>query len=220
LDAWGWNSTTSGAFNKSYPQTSSDFSFTPGSLHWEGITGQNTQVCSLSDTGIITSRVDTGHYENWEAACEFSIIVNAPGNYDFNLSHDDGAMMGFKATGESGGTCVKVSGSVINDAWGTKTALAGYDYMAGNNNSGTHPTDPLKVTFAGGTYPQEFKGEINWTNWEHSSRMILTFGAGIELVDISGAGGNVDTTSLEYIVKDICTRSNVDPTQVDATDLA
>ena len=218
LAAHGWNSTSNGAFNKSYPQTSSDFSFTPASLHWQGATGQNTQVATLNDIGTVVSNTDTGHYENWEAAITFSLTINAAGTYQLNLSHDDGAMIGFKATTEQGGTCTKTAGTVVNDAFGTKTVWSGFDYMAGNNNSGSYTTDPLTIVVAGGTYPCELKGEINWTNWEHRSRMILTFGAGLELVDISGGSGT-DTTGVDYIVNDICKRSNIAASLIDVSDL-
>jgi hypothetical protein len=220
LSAWGWNHTTSGAFDKAATQVSSDFSFTPASLHWQGETGQNTQVATLNSSGVVVSQTDTGHYENWEAAITGMLTVNEPGTYRFNLSHDDGAYIGFKATGESGGTVTKISGTVVNVFAGSHhTARENFVVMAGNNNSGSWPSDPFSFSISGGTYPQDIKFEIDWTNWEHRSRMILTTDTGAEIVEAQDPTASVDTTSVEFIVKDICSRSNIDSSLVEADDL-
>ena len=165
ISANGWNSTSNGGFNKSYPAPAADFTLVPPSLSWHGNTGQNTQMDQLNGAGEVIGATDTGHYESWEAAIWGILHIPVAGSYSFNLSHNDGAMIGF------GGTAQKISGTVINDVFGTQTVVNGYPYMAGNNNSGDYPSDPLVVNFptAG-----DYGFEINWTNWEHASRMVLT----------------------------------------------
>ncbi len=165
INVTGWNSTSNGAFNKTYPAGAGDFTFTADSLSWHGNVGQNTQVDTIDGAGTVTGQTDTGHYENWEAAIYGNLHIRVAGQYSFNLSHDDGAMIGF------GGASQKISGTVINNFGSLQTAVNGYPLMAGNNNSGSTTNDPLVVNFpAAGDYPFE----INWTNWEHASRMLLT----------------------------------------------
>lgn len=165
INVQGWNSTSSGAFNKTFPATSPDFTFSAASLSWHGNTGQNTQIDTINGAGTVTGQTDSGHYENWEAAIYGNIHIRVAGQYSFNLSHDDGAMIGF------GGTAQKISGTVINNFGSLQTAVNGYPLFAGNNNSGSTTSDPTVVNFPTiGDYPYE----INWTNWEHASRMLLT----------------------------------------------
>ena len=141
INVTGWNSTSNGAFNKTYPAGAGDFTFTAASLSWHGNTGQNTQVDTIDGAGTVTGQTDTGHYENWEAAIYGNLHIRVAGQYSFNLSHDDGAMIGF------GGASQKISGTVINNFGSLQTAVNGYPLMAGNNNSGSTTTDPLVVNF-------------------------------------------------------------------------
>jgi hypothetical protein len=120
----------------------------------------------LDANGNITGQIDTGHYENWEAAIVGVMNFPIAGNYNFNMDHDDGAMIAFDPA-----LATYVSGTVINDVFGPNSAEQGYPYMAGNNNSGSTPFDPLVISVA---TPGNITYEINWTNWEHASRMILT----------------------------------------------
>jgi hypothetical protein len=231
LTAYGYNSTASGAFNLNWSGTVGhpvfvgsgstvpgfpQYTFAPNSLHWQGATGQNTQIATLNSAGVVIANTDSGHYENWEACIVGKMVVNVAGTYTFNLSHDDGAMWGFAATADSGGgTCTFVSGTIVNPQGATKTAYQGYTLMAGNNHSGSWTTDPLSVTFS---LPGVYGFEINWTNWEHRSRLILTVNNGQELV-FTGTGTNTDTTGIDFMTTDICERCGIDGSLVDATDL-
>jgi len=165
ISASGWNSTSKGGFNKYYPAPASDFTLVPPSLSWHGNGGQNTQMDQLNGAGEVTGATDTGHYENWEAAIYGTIHIPVAGSYSFNLSHDDGALIGF------GGTAQKISGTIIDGVPHTQMAVNGYPTMAGNNNSGSYPSDPLVVNFP---TVGDYGFEVDWTNWEHASRMILT----------------------------------------------
>lgn len=161
----GWNSTSSGGFNKYFPAPTADFTFTAASLSWHNAVSQNTQIDSINGAGTVTGQTDTGHYENWEAAIVGTLHVRVPGQYSFTLSHDDGAFIGFNTPAQL------VSGALIGDLIPhTQMAVSGYPVFGGNNSSGSN-VDTVVVNFptAG-----DYGFEIDWTNWEHASQMLLT----------------------------------------------
>jgi hypothetical protein len=184
--AYGWNSTTSGAFNKSYPGAvgTEDFTLAPQSLNWSNNPAQNVQFRTINGAGEVGADNDSGHYENWEAAITCQIYVPVAGTYTFTLSHDDGAFFSFDtSTG-----AYKTMGS-FTDAFGhTKTAYKGYGSAAslcGNNNSGSNVDAATWVFPTAGNYGLE----IDWTNWEHASTMLLKCGGQQIAItpDISGS---------------------------------
>lgn len=157
----GWNSTSSGSFNKVYPAPAGDFTFTSPSLDWAGNTGQNTQMKVKDGAGHTTGTTDTGHYENWEAAITGTLHVPVAGQYSIQLNHDDGAFMAF------GGAAQKISGGFFDPLNHTQTAVLGLTQMFGQNNSGSQQVTAVWNFPTAGDYPFE----INWTNWEHASLM-------------------------------------------------
>lgn len=169
ITSYGWNSTTNGAFNKAFPAPAADFTQTPPSLNWAGATGQNTQFKSINGAGEVGANNDSGHYENWEAAIVCQLYIPAPGIYTFTLAHDDGAFFSFDTS-----TGAYLTLGSLTDSFGhAKTAKQGYgsaSSLVGNNNSGANTDSATWVFPTAGNYGLE----IDWTNWQHASQMVLT----------------------------------------------
>jgi hypothetical protein len=190
-----WNSsdpnTPGGTFN--WGNITPDFSNVAStSLHWSNVTGQNVQITAVNGAGELGSNTDTGQYEGWEASITCDIWIPAAGTYTFTLAHDDGAYFAFNpAQG-----CFKTLGS-FTEASGfsgtphTMTAQKGYTGITGNNNSGTFPGDSATWVFPA---PGAYNLEINWTNFEHASEMILTC-AGQEIARTSGPTGTISSAN-------------------------
>lgn len=176
ITAFGYNGTTNGGFNKTFPAPAADFTFTAQSLNWAGAVGQNTQINNMNGAGEVTSQTDTGHYENWQAAIIGTIHIRVAGQYSFTLTHDDGAFMAF------GGTAQKVSGALFDPLGHTQTAKLGLTGLIGQNAQvGSTPsvlptgTPPWTVTGVW-NFPTagDYQFEIDWCNFEHASQMLLT----------------------------------------------
>lgn len=192
-----WNNAgTKGAYDKAYPignPPSAPTVFTSiNSLHWYNsypydstqqfhwytINGDGTVGTAGGAMGVDS----TSHIGGWECAVIGQMQFPGPGTYNFNLQHDDGAMIAFDPT-----KATKVSGVLQNDAWSSRSASLGYPWMAGTNASTTYTgVAPYNVyselftikvnTPAGydGISPIVVEYEIGYTNWEHSGHLYLT----------------------------------------------
>jgi hypothetical protein len=179
----GWSSTSSGAFNKSFPSPAPDFTGTAASLNWAGATGQNTQIKTMNGAGEVTGQTDTGQYENWEAAITGTITIRVPGQYSFTFTHDDGGFLAF------GDGAAKISGTLTDLFGHTQTAKLGFTQITGTNLSGSH-TDTSVWNFpVAGNY----RFEIDWTNWEHASQMLLQCN-GQQIVNLTSQSDESGTT--------------------------
>lgn len=163
---------------------------TAQSLNWSngyvpgGLPGPlpNVKANIINGAGEITGSTDLGHSIG-EWCITGTIHIRNAGQYSFNLNHDDGAFIGF-GQGPAGYP-QKISGSAVNTP-GSNTVYQGYPIIAGNNNSGSYPTDGMVVNFpVAGDYPFE----IDFSNWKDTATMILTCNGNqiCPTPDISGA---------------------------------
>lgn len=139
--------------------------------------GNDTAFLNLNGAGEVTGVTDTGLYENWEAAITTNIYIPFAGNYQFTLTHDDGAFFAFASTSNDGaGTASLVSGTLTDPFNHTITAKKGYTGLVGNNNSSAGEPQVAWVDTAVWSFsaPGSYEVEIDWTNWQHASKMILT----------------------------------------------
>lgn len=180
ITAYGFNSTSSGGFNKFFPLPTPDFTISNiNSLDWKGATLQNTQFNTVNGAGEETGQTDSGHYENWEACIVTSLYIPQPGVYSFQFQHDDGGFFGFDT---SSGAYRVTSSGLIDALNHTQTAKMGYalNQITGSNISGITTSDTATWYFPeAGNYGLE----IDWTNWEHASQMLFLSGG------LAGGGG-------------------------------
>jgi hypothetical protein len=211
-NAWYWSGsgsagTSSGAFNKSYPvgdpgtHFANTVSGTGGSrterpvLSWQNTTSQNTQLANYNGAGETISNTDSGQYENWQAATVGFIHFPAAGTYNFQMTHDDGALIGFGTQVGGGGNVTRVSGTLVAPSESvnndhtlptTLTARMGYTILAGQNGSGTHTTNfAISVSQVG-----DYGVEVDWSNWQHASNFHLA------IQDANGVYQNIVPNAL------------------------
>jgi hypothetical protein len=191
-----WNNDgTKGAYNKAYPignPPSAPTVFTSiNSLHWYNSypydSSQQFHWYTINGDGTVGTAggamgVDsTSHIGGWECAVIGQMQFAGPGVYNFNLQHDDGAMIAFDPT-----KVTKVSGVLQNDAWSSRSASLGYPWVAGTNASTTYSgvapwnvwLEPFSIkvltpTNYDGVSPIVVEFEIGYTNWEHSGHLYL-----------------------------------------------
>jgi hypothetical protein len=168
----GGAGTSSGAFNKQFPQGSAPSGFNPSSLHWDNPSFPgDVQYYDISGNGTVGSSHDTGFYENWQTALVGQMVFPAAGQYSFFIQQDDGFLIGFESP------ITKVSSFLNNPNGITRTAKQGYTLVASMNTGGSH-TNVFTINVpVAGTYGFE----IDYSNWEHRGTMIL---------QVKGADGN------------------------------
>lgn len=132
---------------------------------------------NLNGAGEFVGVTTSGLEENWETAATANIYIPFAGNYSFTLTHNDGAFFAFASTSNDGaGTAALVSGTLTDPFNHTVTAKMGYSGLVGNNNSA--PGNPLKQWTDTAVWsfsaPGSYEVEIDYTNWEHASKMTLT----------------------------------------------
>ena len=79
---------------------------------------------------LVGTSFDIGFNQSWEALSVGQMSFPKAGVYQFLLNHDDGCMIAFDPA-----MCTKVSGTVQNDAWSSRSPVLGFPWIAGNNNS-------------------------------------------------------------------------------------
>jgi hypothetical protein len=148
------------------------------SLHWSSdnpigsdsnSANWHLKIYPISGNGALTTPiVTTALYENVSVSIVGKLYFPAAGTYNFQLSNDDGAFIGFQSS------VTKVSGSIYQPSGLTgitRTARQGYTIMAGDNTDGNNASVPfsLKVSAAG-----QYGFEICYTNSIHRGHVILT----------------------------------------------
>jgi hypothetical protein len=177
-----WPSTSNGAFNKAYPLGNPPSAPTVhtdiNSLHWytsiqpwaNNTSTYDVHWYTINGDGSVGTSFDIGFNQSWEALSVGQMSFPKAGVYNFLLNHDDGCMIAFDPA-----MCTKVSGTVQNDAWSSRSPVLGFPWIAGNNNSTSNfasTQDLFSINVLADNSVIEF--ECGYSNWEHSGHMILT----------------------------------------------
>jgi hypothetical protein len=167
------NGGTKGAFDKAYPignpPVAPIISTSVNSLHWWGPDSGAFTLSwyQINANGSVGTPFSLGEGQAWECIVVGQMFFPKAGTYNFNMAHDDGALIAFDSK-----KVTKLSGSAINDAWSAYSPSQGYPWMAGNNNSGQRLSEPLSIKVLADNSTVGF--EIGFTNWEHQGQMIVT----------------------------------------------
>ena len=183
------NSGQKGSCNIAYPAgnppAAAIQSFAPVSLHFESenesswSSGDHIEVHTINGAGVDTTpHIDTGKNENWQMALVGQMFFPKKGIYNFNLQHDDGAIIAFDGSKCKVTSCPR---GVGNAYMGPRAPVTGFNWMAGSNASTTYSSGSYTPYDVWGEYfsisvnedNSTIGFEINYTNWEHKGHCIL-----------------------------------------------
>jgi hypothetical protein len=200
MAVYAWPNPVQGAVNLQYPlgnPPSAPKVFSGASaiqsLHWYNSFPYNSSVgfhwYAINGDGTVGSGTAMGEDSSsttgaWQADAVGQMVFPAPGNYTFQLWHDDGMIIAFDPA-----MTTKVSGVYWNVNASQRSPVLGYPWMAGQNASTNYSGNgetayngnPSYLTLTVKT-PTGYDGfspitvgfELAYTNWEHSGRMIVT----------------------------------------------
>lgn len=129
------------------------------------------QWATFNASGEITGYTTpwSGATEGYDMVVTCNLVIPAPGNYTFQINHDDGMYWGIGSGSATGSSPSKISGPSNNPFGQSVTAVNGYALMGANNVQGNN-NDTYVVSFtAADTYPIE----IDFSQYLNEQQLVV-----------------------------------------------